>query len=112
MQGLPAPKQAARVQPPLDSEEEEEEEDQGEDAVDGDAGSANPIEKAARQLSKIVAHLSKEKKLKADKSLEALDRAESGGDGLPRRRIRLGGSVAASRLHFVRCGGCCRSAPS
>ena len=105
LQGLPAPKQAARVQPPL-------EEDQGEDAVDGDAGSANPIEKAARQLSKIVAHLSKEKKLKADKSLEALDRAESGGDGLPRRRIRLGGSVAASRLHFVRCGGCCRSAPS
>ena len=57
MRGLPAPKRAVRVQPPLDSEGEEEEEDQGEDAVEGDAGSANPIEKAVLQLSKIVGHL-------------------------------------------------------
>ena len=57
LQGLLIPKRAARVQPPLVSEAAEE--DEGEDAVEGDAGSANPIEKAVLQLSKIEGHLSK-----------------------------------------------------
>ena len=45
------------------------------------------------QLSKIVGYLGKEKKLKADKSLEALlDRAESGGGWAAETKDTLGGS--------------------
>ena len=85
----PAPKRAARAQPPLDSEEEEQEEE----AAPGDAGSANPMEQAVLQLSRIVGHLSKEKKIKADKTLEALlDRAESGGGWATEAKDSLGGS--------------------
>lgn len=88
----PTPKQAARAQPPLDSDEEEEEE-LGEEVAPGDAGSANPVEKAVLQLSRIVEHLSKEKKIKADKTLEALlDRAESGGGWSTEAKDSLGGS--------------------
>ena len=59
-----------------DEEEEEEEEAGGQDV----AGLATPMEKAVVQMSKILGQLSKDKKLKKDRSLEALlDRAESGG---------------------------------
>lgn len=89
--GLPVPKHAARAPAPLESEEEAEDQEEG-DGADA-VGSANPIEKAIVHLSKIVGHLSKEKKGKADKSLEALlDRAESGGGWGTESKDVTGGS--------------------
>ena len=81
--GAAVPRPAPRKQVVSDDEAEDLEE---EDRL-GDAGSGNPMERAVLQLSKIVSHLNEEKKLKKDKTLEALlDRAESGGgqgrDGL------------------------------
>ena len=74
--GAAVPKPAPRKQVISDEEDEELEED---DQL-GDAGSGNPMERAVLQLSKIVGHLNAEKKLKKDRTLEALlDRAESGG---------------------------------
>ena len=53
---------------------------------------ANLVEKAVLQLSKIVQHLSQDKKVKADKSLEALlDRAESGSGWSSETKDSLGG---------------------
>lgn len=82
-------------------EEQEEEEGRGgrpgEDAVEGDAGSANPIEKEALPLSKIVGPSSKKKKKKlklkgtrASKPYWTAPSLVHMGDGLPRRRIRRG----------------------
>eukprot|EP00435_Cladocopium_sp_Y103_P025450 s4131_g6.t1 len=78
--GLPAPRAQPRTQA-VDSAEEEEDGELGEDAgLPAAGGAANSVEQAVVHLAKIVSRMEKDKKVKSDKTLEALlDRAESGG---------------------------------
>ena len=82
--GLPSRAAPAGFQHAVGSSEEEEEKEPGEEEQ-GDAvatGSADPVQQAVVQLTKLVTHLGADQVRKKDKGLEALlDRAESGSVG-------------------------------
>ena len=94
--GLPAPRAPAAQA--VDSEEEDVD---GEIADEADlaaaTGCANPVGQAVVQLAKIVSKMDREKKVQADKTLEALlDRAESGGAAAKDALTNTGKSKSAA----------------
>ena len=95
----PLPRQLKTAQAVISDDEPE-----GEEADDPpeDAGSGNPVEKAVIQLSRIVSQMVKDKKVKADRSLEALlDRAESGG-ALPLDGVASSSKSKSAALRSLR----------